>query len=87
MKARPILSGAGALLPRSGILRPQSLRKSEFHNHGGIEGWNLGPVAHAISYGSCERIREYHAKLYDPPAPGEPVIEKIAITMADEKLK
>jgi hypothetical protein len=52
-----------------------------------VTGRNLGPIAHAIGYGSCERIREYHAKLYDPPVPGEPVIEKIAITTADEKLK
>jgi hypothetical protein len=38
-------------------------------------------------FGNCERIREYHAKLYDQPARGEPAIEKIVISTADEKLK
>ena len=52
-----------------------------------VTGRNLGPIVHAISSSKCERIREYHAKLYDPPGSGEPVIEKIVVTTADEKLK
>jgi hypothetical protein len=51
-----------------------------------VTGWNLESVVHAINFGNCERITEYHAKLYDPPAQGEPLIEKIQITTADEKL-
>lgn len=51
-----------------------------------VEGWNLGPIVHAISFGNCERITQYHPKLYDAPAQGEPLIEKIQITTADEKL-
>jgi hypothetical protein len=50
-----------------------------------VTGSNLEPVVNAISFGNCERIREYHPKLYDPPAQGEPLIEKIQITAADEK--
>jgi hypothetical protein len=49
-----------------------------------VTGRNLGPVVHAINFGNCERIREYHPRLYDPPAQGEPFIEKIHITAADE---
>lgn len=52
-----------------------------------VTGRNLEPVIHAIGLGNCERIREHHAKLYDPPVDGEPFIEKITITAADEKLK
>ena len=51
-----------------------------------VTGRNLEPVVHAIGMGKCERIREYHAKLHDRPAEGEPLIEKISITAADEKL-
>ena len=51
-----------------------------------VTGRNLEPVVHAISYGNCGCIREFHPKLYDRPAPGEPVIETIHITAADEKL-
>jgi len=51
-----------------------------------VTGRNLGPIVHAVNFGNCERIREYHPKLYDPPAQGEPLIEKIHITTADEKL-
>jgi hypothetical protein len=50
-----------------------------------VTGSNLGPVVDAISLGDCERIREYHPKLYDPPAQGQPLIEKVQITAADEK--
>jgi hypothetical protein len=50
-----------------------------------VTGSNLGPVVHSISLGNCERIREYHPKVYDPPVQGEPLIEKIQITGADEK--
>ena len=50
-----------------------------------VTGSNLGPVVNAISLGNCERIHEYHPKLYDQPAQGEPLIEKIQITAADEK--
>jgi hypothetical protein len=50
-----------------------------------ITGSNLEPVVHAISLGNCDRIREYHPKVYDPPAQGDPLIEKIQITVADEK--
>ena len=45
-----------------------------------VRGKYLWPVVHAISSGRCEAIHEYHAKVYDPPAKGEPVIESIAIT-------
>jgi hypothetical protein len=50
-----------------------------------VTGSNLGPIVDAISLGNCDRIREYHPKSYDAPAHGEPFIEKIQITAADEK--
>jgi hypothetical protein len=50
-----------------------------------VTGSNLEPVVHAISLGNCERIRECHPKLHHRPGQGEPVIEKIQITAADEK--
>lgn len=40
---------------------------------------------HAIGFGTCGRPREFHPKLYDAPAKGEPLIEKIHIVTADEK--
>jgi hypothetical protein len=52
-----------------------------------VTGRNLEPVVQAIGMGKCQRISEYHPKLYDSPAEGEPLIEKIQITAADEKLK
>jgi hypothetical protein len=51
-----------------------------------VTGWNLESVVHAISFGNCERLTEYNSKLYDAPAQGEPLIEKINIVTADEKL-
>ena len=50
-----------------------------------VTGRNLAPVVHAISFGTCERIREFHPKLYDPPGISEPLIQAIAITAADER--
>jgi hypothetical protein len=48
-----------------------------------VTGHNLAPVVHAINFGNCERIREFHKKLYDPPAKkDEPLIESITITAA-----
>jgi hypothetical protein len=50
-----------------------------------VTGWNLWPIVHAVSFGNCECIREFHPKLYDVPENGEPLIEKIQITAVDEK--
>jgi hypothetical protein len=50
-----------------------------------VRGWNLEPVVHAISYGDCDRICEFDSRQYDKPAQGEPLIEFIEITVADEK--
>jgi hypothetical protein len=47
-----------------------------------VTGARLGAVVHAISYGNCERITEYHRKLHDPPTSDLPVIETIKITAA-----
>ena len=47
-----------------------------------VTGTHLGAIVHAIHYGTCERINEYHAKLYDRPAPNEPIIESVTITSA-----
>jgi hypothetical protein len=48
-----------------------------------VTGHNLHPIVHAINFGNCERIREFHKKLYDPPAKkGDPLIESIKITAA-----
>lgn len=47
-----------------------------------VTGTHLGAIVHAINYGNCERINEYHRKLYDPPAPDAPLIESIKITAA-----
>jgi hypothetical protein len=49
-----------------------------------LTGQHLGPVVHAIFMGECGRIREYHPKLYDAPARGTPVIEKIEILTVAE---
>lgn len=50
-----------------------------------VFGRHLAPVVHAISYGNCERIREFSAKLYDAPAMDEPFIDTIRVTAADER--
>lgn len=48
-----------------------------------VTGKHLAPVVHAISFGNCGCIREYHKKLYGSPAPkNEPVIESITIVAA-----
>lgn len=47
-----------------------------------ITGTHLGAVVHAISYGNCERINEFHSKLFDHPAPNEAVISSVRITAA-----
>jgi len=47
-----------------------------------VTGNHLGAIVHAISFGNCERIREFHAKLHDRPEPTEPIIESITITSA-----
>lgn len=50
-----------------------------------VRGWNLEPVVHAISYGNCDRLYEFDKRQHDKPAEGEPLIEFIEITTADEK--
>ena len=50
-----------------------------------VTGRNLAEVVHAISAGTCGRIREYHSKLYDPPPPDAPLIQEITIIAADEE--
>ncbi len=47
-----------------------------------VTGTQLGAIVHAITSGRCERINEYHRKLYDPPSQDAPVIESIKITAA-----
>jgi hypothetical protein len=47
-----------------------------------VTGNHLGAVVHAINYGNCERINEYHVKLYDRSAPDQPIIEAIRVTAA-----
>jgi hypothetical protein len=44
-----------------------------------VTGQNLEPIAHAIAYGSCERIVEFHPRHHERPAAGEPMIEAIKI--------
>lgn len=44
-----------------------------------VTGSHLGAIVHAISSGNCERIHEFHRKLYEPNAP---IIESITITSA-----
>lgn len=51
-----------------------------------VTGTHLGAVVHAISYGNCERINEFHTKLFDRPAPNEPTIDGIRITAAINSL-
>ena len=50
-----------------------------------VTGNQLGAIVQAISFGNCERIHEFHRKLYDTPAPNEPIIESIKITSAIER--
>jgi hypothetical protein len=47
-----------------------------------VTGNHLDAIVHALSYGNCERINEYHAKLYDRPAANDPIIESVTITAA-----
>jgi hypothetical protein len=47
-----------------------------------VTGNHLGAIVHAINYGNCERINEYHAKLCDRPAADEPIVESVTITAA-----
>lgn len=47
-----------------------------------VTGNHLGAVVHAISFGNCERIHEFHSKLYDRPEPNQPIIESITLTSA-----
>jgi hypothetical protein len=51
-----------------------------------VTGCDLEAVVHAISAHKCDCIRQFHKKQYDPPTSGEPIIESIQITAADEKL-
>lgn len=45
-----------------------------------ITGHDLDAIVHAINYGNCDRINEYHPKLYDRPAAGDPIVESVTIT-------
>jgi len=47
-----------------------------------VTGNHLGAIVHALSYGNCERMNEYHSKLYDRPAANDPIIESVTITAA-----
>jgi hypothetical protein len=47
-----------------------------------VTGTYLGAVVHAINFGNCERLCEFHAKFYDRPAPDQPIIESIKVTAA-----
>lgn len=47
-----------------------------------VTGNHLGAIVHAINYGNCERITEYHAKLHDLPEPNAPIVESVRITAA-----
>jgi len=48
-----------------------------------VTGKNLEPVVHAISYGNCARIHEFHRNHYDSPPQGDPLIEKIVIVAGE----
>ena len=50
-----------------------------------VSGQYLGPIVHAINAELCEFIHEYHVKLYDAPAKGTPVIEKIEIITGERE--
>lgn len=52
-----------------------------------VTGWNLAPIVHAVNFGNCERITEFDARQHDHPAKDQPLVEKIVITAADEKLR
>ena len=52
-----------------------------------VTGNHLGAVVHAINYGNCERICEFHSKFYDRLAPDQPIIESIKVTAAVKFLK
>ena len=52
-----------------------------------VTGSHLGAVVHAINYGNCGRICEFHAKFHDRPAFDQPIIESIKVTAAVKFLK
>jgi hypothetical protein len=45
-----------------------------------VIGNHLGAVVHALNYGNCERINEFHTKHHDRPAATDPIIESVTIT-------
>jgi hypothetical protein len=51
-----------------------------------VKGEHLGQIFHALHWGNCERITEYHPKLYPrKPPEDQPIITKIEIlAMAHE---
>jgi hypothetical protein len=65
------MNGAGTAL----------FHKGSFVRH----GHRLGPIVHAINYSYCDRIREFHPKLYDRPPKDAPIIEAIRITAASDQ--
>ena len=49
-----------------------------------VLGSNLGPVVQAISLGNCASITEFDKRQHDHPGEGEPLVDSIQITTADE---
>lgn len=50
-----------------------------------VTGNHLGAIVQTIGSGNCERIHEFHRKLYEVPEPNAPIIESITITSAAGK--
>jgi hypothetical protein len=48
-----------------------------------IRGRNLQRVAHSLVKRECAMLAEFDARLFTPPAPEEPLIERIDITVRD----
>jgi hypothetical protein len=45
-----------------------------------VRSYHVGAIVHPINYDNCERISEYHAKLYDRRGANDPIIESVTIT-------
>lgn len=51
-----------------------------------VTGSNLGPIVHALNFGRCAAIHEYHPNRYSgPPDEDKPIIESIMTVSAVDK--
>lgn len=50
-----------------------------------VKGKNLHDMVQALRLGRCAALTEYHPEIFDPPAPGAPIITRIDIVLPKER--